>query len=220
MRLQGKLAAAQACHRAGPRPKTSGVELMRLRTLHVANNSLSDTHMITESQSSTLVMVMLAKLSSLLEWSACPSSSMAEVKPSASRVQESKVGRSARQAHQVGCIRKQRVTRSFQRVVLTSPFSLLHVSHSIVTLALIVCHFVAMERPSSAYPFLTDSRSQSAMNAHHSNLSKNDFQLSLNRSRDIKRTWRDSVGGIAQNVLLKAKASIDNMRGATEHETL
>lgn len=77
-----------------------------------------------------------------------------------------------------------------------------------------------MQRPSSTLPLLDGSRSQSAMDSLQSNLSDDDFQLSLNRSQSTNKTWRRSVGGLAHNMLLKAKASVDTMRGAVDRDEL
>ena len=65
--------------------------------------------------------------------------------------------------------------------------------------------------PSSTLP-LFDDRPQSILGTmSHGAAANEDGGLTLDRNKS--RSWRHSVGGMAQSVLLKAKASIDTIRG-------
>ncbi|KAF2226307.1 hypothetical protein BDZ85DRAFT_278264 [Elsinoe ampelina] len=73
-----------------------------------------------------------------------------------------------------------------------------------------------MARQSSEDTTASDARRPSATASLQSTLNK-DVELSLNRS-SRHNTWRDSMSGIARSVLLKAKGSIDHIRGVPEHD--
>ncbi|KAG8626247.1 hypothetical protein KVT40_005192 [Elsinoe batatas] len=73
-----------------------------------------------------------------------------------------------------------------------------------------------MVRQSSEDTTASDARRPSATASLQSTLNK-DVELSLNRN-SRHNTWRDSMSGIARSVLLKAKGSIDHIRGVPEHD--
>ena len=69
---------------------------------------------------------------------------------------------------------------------------------------------------SSVLPLFSRQRRPSATDSLQNNLD-HDSDLSVRHFRQHV-TWRESVGGIARTVLLKAKGSIDTMRGMPTSE--
>ena len=85
-----------------------------------------------------------------------------------------------------------------------------------IVISSIVCKRILYEMPSSkeypVLPLFQKTRRLSATDSLQGNLD-HDSILSLSNERQTS-TWRQSMGGFAHSVLLKARNSIDTMRGA------